>query len=76
MHDIEYERYKDWDFSTATRGAKHPATIKLQARKKAHDEQLRHLSEFFDNDVIDTIIQHDNEHDRQRANTVLRALFA
>ncbi|OAV23405.1 hypothetical protein AO372_0008 [Moraxella catarrhalis] len=75
MQDIEYERYKDWDFSKAKK-TKHPAILELQARKQAYDQRQQHLLEFFDRDVIETIMQHDNEHDRERANTVLRALFA
>ena len=75
MQDIEYERYKDWDFSK-TKKTKHPTILELQARKQAYDQRQQHLLEFFDRDVIDIIMQHDNKHDRERANTVLRVLFA
>lgn len=34
------------------------------------------LTKFFDDDVIEILMQHNNKHDRERANTVLRALFA
>lgn len=34
------------------------------------------LTKFFDADVIEILMQHNNEHDRERVNTVLRALFA
>ncbi|WP_439258388.1 hypothetical protein [Lonepinella sp. BR2271] len=33
------------------------------------------LEAFFDPDVIDLIIQHNNTQDRQRTNNILRALF-
>ncbi|WP_163598224.1 hypothetical protein [Moraxella catarrhalis] len=68
--DIEYERYKDFDFSGA-KPTQNPKILEARARKQVHD-----LSKFFDHDVIEAIIRHDNEHDRERANTVLRALFA
>ena len=66
---IEYERYKDFDFSGA-KPIQNPKILEARARKQAHD-----LSKFFDYDVIEAIKKHDNEHDRQRANTILRALF-
>ncbi len=68
--DLEYERYKDWDFSKAT-PAKHPAVLELRAQKQKHDK----LMAFFDADVQDTIIQHDTPQDRMRVNAILRALY-
>lgn len=70
--DLEYERYKDWDFSNAKK-AQNPVILELQARKKALDGLP---ATFFDQDVQEMLFKHNNAHDRARANTVLRALFA
>lgn len=69
--DLEYERYKDFDFS----GAKHitdPKILEARARKKAHDD----LVSFFDSDVQEVIKQHNTPQDRMRVNQMIRLLFA
>ncbi|WP_373777862.1 hypothetical protein [Glaesserella sp.] len=69
--DLEYERYKDFDFSGATR-TKNPKILEMQARKKAHDD----LVSFFDSDVQEVIKQHNTPQDRMRVNQMIRLLFA
>lgn len=74
--------FESFDFDNA-KPIKHPMIAKIQARAKtaqAGQEQLSitptEILGFFDTDVLSSIMQHQNDLDRQRANTVLRALFA
>ena len=69
--DLDYERYKDFDFSGAT-PTKNSQILQARARKKAHDD----LSSFFDSDVQEVIKQHNTPKDRERLNTMIRVLFA
>lgn len=69
--DVEYERYKDWDFSSA-KPTTNPTILKLQARKKAYDR----LMSLLDDDVQALIVSHDNPQDKARVNAVVRAMFA
>lgn len=69
MHniDLEYERYKDFDF----RGAKpisNPKILEARARKKAYDA-------LFDDDVQKLLEQHNTPADRVRLNAIIRALY-
>ena len=44
--DLEYERYKDFDFTGATR-TNNPKILEMRAKKKAYDRFM----EFFDTEV-------------------------
>lgn len=68
--DLEYERYKDFDFSGA-KPTQNPMILQARARKKIHDD----LSVFFDSDVVQVIRQHSTPQDRMRLNAVIRALY-
>lgn len=52
---------------------KHPLIAKMQANAKTLDNEI---VAFFDKDVQEIIKKHNNAKDRERANVVLRALFA
>lgn len=70
--DLEYERYKDFDFSGATR-TKNPKILEMQARKKAYDAFMS----LFDDDVKQIIVENqNNQQDRVRLNDVIRAFYA
>ncbi|WFF39024.1 hypothetical protein LU290_01980 [Moraxella nasibovis] len=68
--DLEYERYKDFDFSGATH-TKNPKILEMQARKKAYDKFMT----FFDTEVREIILNHDTPQDRMRLNAVIKALY-
>lgn len=74
--------FEGFDFENAT-PIKHPMIAKMQARAKeaqAVQEQVgvtpMQILGFFYTDVLSSIMQHQNDLDRKRVNTVLRALFA
>lgn len=69
--DLEYERYKDFDFSGAKR-ITNPKILEARARKKAYDNFMK----LFDDDVQKIVIEHDTPKDRERLNTMIRLLFA
>lgn len=69
--DLEYERYKDFDFSGAKR-ITNPKILEARARKKAYDN----FKKLFDDDVQKIVIEHDTPKDRERLNTMIRLLFA
>lgn len=78
--DVSY--FESFDFENA-KPIKHPMIAKMQARAKeaqVGQEQSSitptQILGFFDTDVLSLIMQHQNDLDRKRANTVLRALFA
>ncbi len=52
QHDIEYERYKDWDFSNAKPANKHPLVKKLQDNVKTKQQA-------FDDDVTNWVVKQD-----------------
>ena len=68
--DVEFERYKNWDFSNA-KPTTNPTILKLQARKKAYDTLMNVL----DDDVQELIANQENPQDKARLNAVIRAMF-
>lgn len=68
--DVEYERYKDWDFSNAT-PTKNPTILKLQARKQAYDRLMNML----DDDVQELITKHESPKNNAMINAVIRAVL-
>lgn len=68
--DLEYERYKAFDFSGATY-TKNPKIVQMRARKKAYDRFVA----FFDKEVQEIILSHDTPEDRVRLNAVIKALY-
>ncbi|OOR92663.1 hypothetical protein B0181_01550 [Moraxella caviae] len=67
--------YQDFEFSRQEHIT--PKTVRTFQANAAKSKFSGLLSaNFFDDDVITALNQHNNEHDRQRVNTVLRALFA
>ena len=69
--DLEYERYKDFDFSGATRTT-NPKILEMRARKKSYDRFM----DFFDKEVQEIVLNHDTPEDRTRLNAVIKALYA
>lgn len=69
--DLEYERYKDFDFSNA-KPTKNPKILEMRAKKKAYDAFVS----FFDDDVQKIVIEHNEPQERARLNAVIRALYA
>lgn len=69
--DLEYERYKDFDFSGATH-TKNPKIVQMRAKKKAYDKFMA----FFDSEVQEIILKHDTPQDRARLNAVIKVLYA
>ncbi len=69
--DLEYERYKDFDFSGATH-TKNPKILEMRARKKAYDRFLA----FFDTEVQEIVLNHDTPQERVRLNSVIKAMYA
>lgn len=70
--DIEYERYKDADFSGA-KPITDPKILEARKRKKAYDAFMV----LFDDDVHQIFVQQkENLQDRKRLNAVIRALYA
>lgn len=70
--DLEYERYKDFDFSGAKR-ITDPKILEARARKKAYDAFMN----LFDDDVQQIFVKHhNNQQDRTRLNAVIRAFYA
>lgn len=70
MLDLDYERYKEFDFSGATH-TKNPKILQAQAKKRAYDAFV----ELFDSDVRQICIEHNTPQDRIRLNAVIRALY-
>lgn len=68
--DVEFERYKNWDFSNA-KPTTNPTILKLQARKKAYDTLMNVL----DDDVQELIANQENPKEKARLNAVIRAMF-
>lgn len=68
--DLEYERYKDFDFTGATR-TNNPKILEMRARKKAYDRFM----DFFDKEVQDIVLSHDTPQDRTRLNAVIKAMY-
>ncbi|MDH2926616.1 hypothetical protein [Lonepinella koalarum] len=58
----------DGDWQGAVRG-------QFKFAQKIHKAHHGEIEAFFDPDVINLIIQHNNSQDRQRANNVLRAVL-
>ena len=71
MRDFDFERYKDFDFSGATRTT-NPKILEMRARKKAHDTLLQ----LFDEDVQQLLAQQQSPQQKARLNAVIRALYA
>ncbi|ELA09266.1 hypothetical protein MOMA_02635 [Moraxella macacae 0408225] len=71
--DFDFEYYKSIDFSNARSVRLNPKIKAFQDRKKEYD---RIFLGQFDLDVQEIINQHNNPKDRERLNTVIRALFA
>ena len=69
------EYFDGFDFETA-KPIKHPLIAKAQKQAKLAQHEQATLLEFFDSDVLQSIQSHNNAFDRQRVNTILRALFA
>lgn len=69
--DLEYERYKDFDFSGA-KPTKNPKILEMRARKKAYDRFI----EFFDSEVQEIVLNHDTPEARVRLNAVIKAMYA
>lgn len=70
--DLEYERYKDFDFSGAKR-ITNPKILEARARKKAYDAFMS----LFDEDVQQIIVENqNNQQDRTRLNAIIRAFYA
>lgn len=69
--DLEYERYKDFDFTGATR-TNNPKILEMRAKKKAYDRFM----EFFDTEVREIVLSHDTPQDRTRLNAVIKAMYA
>lgn len=74
--DLDYERYKDWDFSQARPARHNPIIKKIQdnARKAKQDDMMRIIGRL-DDDVIQILREHDNDADYKRINAVLKAMF-
>lgn len=69
--DLEYERYKDFDFSGAKR-ITDPRILEARERKKTYDAFMS----LFDEDVQKIIVQHqNNQQDRVRLNAIIRAFY-
>ncbi len=69
--DLEYERYKNFDFSGATH-TKNPKILEMRARKKAYDRFIA----FFDTEVQEIVLSHDTPQERVRLNSVIKAMYA
>ena len=69
--DLEYERYKDFDFTGATR-TNNPKILEMRARKKAYDRFM----DFLDNEVQNIGLSNDTPQERTRLNAVIKAMYA
>lgn len=74
-HDFDFDRYKSLDISTAKPARLNPSIKKLQDNLNMTAPQDE-LTSFFDTDVQEAIRRHNTPQDRERLNTVIRALFA